>query len=124
MVQLQIVPTHVTAHFLFELTAYAFNTIIFYFTKYINNFIVMFEMVSCAYFVAFCLILQDFTLEQDSLRPANGWKAYYAATRAIININTEFFRILRDRSLPAMVQFWLNADYVKCFHVTGDSYCG
>ncbi|KAI3453836.1 hypothetical protein Pfo_010499 [Paulownia fortunei] len=67
---------------------------------------------------------KDFTLEQDNVRPANGWKAYYAATRAIVNINTEFFRIVRERSLPSMGQFWLNADYVKCFHATGESFSG
>ncbi|KAK8485441.1 hypothetical protein V6N11_009853 [Hibiscus sabdariffa] len=41
---------------------------------------------------------KDFTLEQDSVTPVNGWKAYYAATRAIMNVNTEFFNIVRDRS--------------------------
>ncbi|KAL0371915.1 UNVERIFIED_CONTAM: F-box protein SKIP8 [Sesamum calycinum] len=67
---------------------------------------------------------KDFTLEQDSVIPANGWKAYYAATRAIVNINAEFFRIVKERSLPAMGQLWLNADYVKCFHATGESFSG
>ncbi|XP_022861548.1 F-box protein SKIP8-like, partial [Olea europaea var. sylvestris] len=66
----------------------------------------------------------DFTLEQYSLTPVNGWKAYYAATRAIINTNAEFFRIIRERLLPAMGQFWLNADYVKCFHASGESFTG
>ncbi|KAK4490805.1 hypothetical protein RD792_001519 [Penstemon davidsonii] len=67
---------------------------------------------------------KDFTLEQYNLTPPNGWKAYYAATRAIVNVNTEFSRIVRERSLPAMAQFWLNADYVKCFHATGESFSG
>ncbi|XP_022886973.1 F-box protein SKIP8 isoform X2 [Olea europaea var. sylvestris] len=67
---------------------------------------------------------KDFTLEQDSLTPVNGWKAYYAATRAIVNTNVEFFRIITERSLPAMGQFWLNVDYVKCFHATGESFTG
>lgn len=67
---------------------------------------------------------KDFTLEQDSVRPANGWKAYYAATRAIVNINDEFFNIIRDRSLPAMSRFWLNADYVKCIHASGELFTG
>ncbi|RZB94895.1 F-box protein SKIP8 isoform B [Glycine soja] len=62
---------------------------------------------------------KDFTLEQDSITPTNGWKAYYAATRAIVNINTEFFNIVRDKSLQAMSHFWLNADYVKCIHASG-----
>ncbi|XP_057520583.1 F-box protein SKIP8-like [Amaranthus tricolor] len=67
---------------------------------------------------------KDFTLEQDSVRPSNGWKAYYAATRAIVNINAEFFNIIRDRSLPAMSRFWLNADYVKCIHASGELFTG
>ncbi|KAK9716665.1 hypothetical protein RND81_06G249100 [Saponaria officinalis] len=67
---------------------------------------------------------KDFTLEQDTLRPANGWKAYYAATRAIVNINADFFSIIRERSLPAMSQLWLNADYVKCTHAIGESVSG
>ncbi|KAG8375125.1 hypothetical protein BUALT_Bualt10G0067800 [Buddleja alternifolia] len=67
---------------------------------------------------------KDFTLEQDSLIPPNGWKAYYAATRAIVTMNAEFFRIIRERSLPAMGQFWLNTKYVKCFHATGELFSG
>ncbi|KAK6117001.1 hypothetical protein DH2020_049245 [Rehmannia glutinosa] len=60
---------------------------------------------------------KDFTLEQDSVTPTNGWKAYYAATRAVVITNDQFFRIIRERSPRAMDQFWLNADYVKCFHL-------
>ncbi|XP_027342382.1 F-box protein SKIP8 [Abrus precatorius] len=67
---------------------------------------------------------KDFTLEQDSITPTNGWKAYYAATRAIVNINTEFFNIVRDKSIPAMSRFWLNADYVKCIHASGELFSG
>lgn len=67
---------------------------------------------------------KDFTLEQDSLSPINGWKAYYAATRAIMNVNTDFYNIIRERSVPAMERFWLNADYVKCFHASGEYFTG
>ncbi|GER57586.1 nuclear transport factor 2 family protein [Striga asiatica] len=67
---------------------------------------------------------KDFTLEQETITPPNGWKAYYVATRAIVNTNSEFFRIIRERSLQAMAQFWLNADYVKCVHASGDSFSG
>ncbi|MED6145879.1 F-box protein skip8 [Stylosanthes scabra] len=67
---------------------------------------------------------KDFTLEQDSITPSNGWKAYYAATRAIVNINTEFFNIVRDKSLQSMSRFWLNADYVKCIHASGELFSG
>ncbi|KAI3900333.1 hypothetical protein MKW92_006928 [Papaver armeniacum] len=67
---------------------------------------------------------KDFTAEQDSVMPVNGWKAYYAATRAIMNVNAEFFNIIRDRSVPGMGAFWLNADYVKCIHTSGEVFSG
>ncbi|KAE9614063.1 putative F-box domain, NTF2-like domain-containing protein [Lupinus albus] len=67
---------------------------------------------------------KDYTLEQDCVTPTNGWKAYYAATRAIVNVNTEFFNIVRNKSIPAMSHFWLNADYVKCIHASGDLFSG
>ncbi|XP_054824443.1 F-box protein SKIP8-like [Prosopis cineraria] len=67
---------------------------------------------------------KDFTLEQDSVTPINGWKAYYAVTRAIVNINREFYNIVREKSLPAMSRFWLNADYVKCIHASGELFSG
>lgn len=65
------------------------------------------------------LFHKDFTTEQDDLTPTQGWKSYYAATKAIVNVNTEFCRIIRERSLPAMGRFWLHADYVKCIHSSG-----
>ncbi|XP_076922986.1 F-box protein SKIP8-like [Bidens hawaiensis] len=67
---------------------------------------------------------KDFTMEQDSITPANGWKAYYAATRALVNINQQFFDIIRERSLPDMGRLWLNADYVKCIHASGEFFTG
>ncbi|KAM6557767.1 hypothetical protein CsatB_004786 [Cannabis sativa] len=67
---------------------------------------------------------KDFTLEQDTITPVNGWKAYYAATRAIVNINNDFFSIIRERSLTAMRCFWMNADYVKCVHASGELFSG
>ncbi|XP_019430502.1 PREDICTED: F-box protein SKIP8-like [Lupinus angustifolius] len=67
---------------------------------------------------------KDYTLEQDSVTPTNGWKAYYAATRAIVNVNTEFFNIVRDKSIPSMSRFWLNADYVKCIRASGELFSG
>ncbi|KAH6801838.1 Nuclear transport factor 2 family protein [Perilla frutescens var. frutescens] len=70
------------------------------------------------------LYLKDFSLEQANVKPENGWKAFYAATRAVVNINAEFFRIVKEKSLSAMSQFWLNTDYVKCFHATGESFSG
>ncbi|PKI51742.1 hypothetical protein CRG98_027905 [Punica granatum] len=67
---------------------------------------------------------KDFTLEQDTVTPVNGWKAYYAATRAIVNINSEFFKIIREGSVSSMRRLWLNADYVKCFHASGEFFSG
>lgn len=67
---------------------------------------------------------KDFTMEQDSVTPANGWKAYYAATRAIVNINQQFFDFIRQRSLQEMGRLWLNADYVKCIHASGELFSG
>ncbi|KAI3792638.1 hypothetical protein L2E82_06525 [Cichorium intybus] len=67
---------------------------------------------------------KDFTTEQDGIRPGNGWKAYYAATKAIVNINQRFFDIIRERSIIEMGQLWLNADYVKCVHASGDIFTG
>ncbi|EEF51374.1 F-box protein SKIP8 [Ricinus communis] len=67
---------------------------------------------------------KDFTLEQDTVTPVNGWKAYYASTRAIVNANTEFFNVIKDRSLQAMSRIWLNADYVKCIHASGELFSG
>ncbi|CAN8246540.1 unnamed protein product [Cochlearia groenlandica] len=67
---------------------------------------------------------KDFTPEQDSIRPVNGWKAYYATTRAILSLNTEFFTIIRERSLQEMARFWLNSDYVKCIHASGEHFSG
>ncbi|KAM7279220.1 hypothetical protein ACFE04_006354 [Oxalis oulophora] len=70
------------------------------------------------------LYQKDFTLEQQNVMPANGWKSYYAATRAVVNVNTEFFNIINDRSLQQMGRFWLNADYVKCIHASGELFSG
>ena len=58
------------------------------------------------------------------MTPPNGWKAYYAATRAIVNINAEFFNIIRERSITAMSHLWFNADYVKCVHASGELFTG
>lgn len=63
-------------------------------------------------------------MEQDSVTPANGWKAYYAATRDILNINAEFFNIIREQQLAAMGLLWFNADFVKCIHASGEKYSG
>ncbi|XP_050226313.1 F-box protein SKIP8 isoform X2 [Mercurialis annua] len=67
---------------------------------------------------------KDFTLEQDTVTPVNGWKAYYASTRAIVNVNAEFFNIIKERGLQAMSRVWLNVDYVKCIHASGELFSG
>lgn len=80
--------------------------------------------ITMHYLLYYYLCFQDFTLEQDSVTPANGWKSYYAATRAILGINAEFFNIIRERQLPGMGQLWFNADYVKCIHASGELFSG
>ncbi|XP_043698270.1 F-box protein SKIP8-like isoform X2 [Telopea speciosissima] len=67
---------------------------------------------------------KDFTVEQVKITPLNGWKAYYASTRAVVNVNAEFYNIIRQRLLPAMSCLWLNADYVKCIHSSGEFFTG
>ncbi|KAL5989379.1 hypothetical protein ACLOJK_010269 [Asimina triloba] len=67
---------------------------------------------------------KDFTVEQDSVIPISGWKSYYAATRAVVNVNAKFYNIIKERSLPAMSRLWLNADYVKCVHGSGELFTG
>lgn len=63
-------------------------------------------------------------MEQDNINPSNGWKAYYATTKAVVNANAEFYNIIRERSFPDMSRFWLNADYVKCIHASGELFTG
>jgi len=41
-----------------------------------------------------------------------------------MNLNAEFYNIIREGSLPAMSRFWLDADYVKCIHATGEFFTG
>ncbi|GLJ31685.1 hypothetical protein SUGI_0636720 [Cryptomeria japonica] len=57
---------------------------------------------------------KDFTTEQAAISPPNGWKAYYAATKAVIGVNEEWYRVCKLKSLRGMSRLWLNADYVKC----------
>ncbi|VVB11886.1 unnamed protein product [Arabis nemorensis] len=52
--------------------------------------------------------------------PVNGWKAYYAATKTLMNANSEFFEIMAAKSLDRMRRLWLNADHVVCFHESGE----
>ncbi|XP_078439115.1 F-box protein SKIP8-like isoform X2 [Wolffia australiana] len=67
---------------------------------------------------------KDFSVEQDGISPVNGWKAYYAATKAVVDANAEFFSFIRSRSLAAMSRLWLHADYVKCIHSSGELLTG
>nr|GMD11786.1 F-box protein skip8 [Ipomoea batatas] len=67
---------------------------------------------------------KDFTFEQDNVTPVKGWKAYYAATRAILKINAEFFKIIEEKSVLGMSQLWLKVDYVKCLHGSGEFFTG
>ncbi|XP_059063423.1 F-box protein SKIP8 isoform X2 [Cryptomeria japonica] len=61
-----------------------------------------------------CYCKTDFTTEQAAISPPNGWKAYYAATKAVIGVNEEWYRVCKLKSLRGMSRLWLNADYVKC----------
>ncbi|KAF3787533.1 F-box protein [Nymphaea thermarum] len=67
---------------------------------------------------------KDFTVEQYNITPPNGWKSYYAATKAVVNVNAGFYNIIRERSLEAMGRLWLRADYVKCIHGSGELFAG
>ncbi|GLJ18566.1 hypothetical protein SUGI_0330510 [Cryptomeria japonica] len=62
---------------------------------------------------------QDFTTEQDDVFPPNGWKSYYAATKAVTAVNTDYYRILREKNRVHMRHLWRRADYVKCIHPGG-----
>uniref|UniRef100_A0A0D6R7S7 F-box domain-containing protein n=1 Tax=Araucaria cunninghamii TaxID=56994 RepID=A0A0D6R7S7_ARACU len=62
---------------------------------------------------------KDFTIEQDSVSPPNGWKSYYAATKAVKDVNADYYRILKAKNIGDMSRFWLKADYVKCIHPGG-----
>lgn len=41
-----------------------------------------------------------------------------------MNINAEFFNIIRERSITSMSRLWFNADYVKCVHASGELFTG
>lgn len=58
------------------------------------------------------------------MTPLNGWKSYYAATKAVVKINAKFYRIIKERSLLEMSRLWLHADYVKCVHASGELFTG
>ncbi|XP_023634152.1 probable F-box protein At4g23960 isoform X2 [Capsella rubella] len=66
----------------------------------------------------------QFTDEANGENPVNGWKAYYVATKEIMDVNYEFFGIVVDRSLHQMTSFWLNSDYVTCYNGSGELVSG
>ncbi|XP_010433835.1 PREDICTED: probable F-box protein At4g23960 [Camelina sativa] len=70
------------------------------------------------------LYRQDFTEETNGLNPVNGWKAYYAATKAVRDVNDEFFSIIDSREIDRMTSIWLNSDYVKCCYGSGELVSG
>ncbi|KAK9144021.1 hypothetical protein Syun_013421 [Stephania yunnanensis] len=76
-----------------------------------------------------CRLSMTNSLMRRAANDDNAWKAlyhkaYYAATRAIMNINAEFYNIIRESSLQAMRRLWLQADYVKCIHGSGELFSG
>nr|ADE76907.1 unknown [Picea sitchensis] len=62
---------------------------------------------------------KDFTTEQGTVSPPNGWKSYYAATKAVVDVNADYYNILRANNIVGMSRLWLRADYVKCVHPRG-----
>ncbi|XP_010439107.1 PREDICTED: probable F-box protein At4g23960 [Camelina sativa] len=70
------------------------------------------------------LYRQDFTEETNGLNPVNGWKAFYATTKAVRDVNNEFFSIIDSREIDRMTSFWLNSDYVKCCNGSGELVSG
>eukprot|EP01018_Ginkgo_biloba_P024703 Gb_11639 [translate_table: standard] len=67
---------------------------------------------------------KDFTAEQDTVSPPNGWKSYYAATKAVVDVNEEYYNVLRTKNIGDMSRLWLKADYVKCVHAGGEILTG
>ncbi|OAE21327.1 hypothetical protein AXG93_868s1660 [Marchantia polymorpha subsp. ruderalis] len=67
---------------------------------------------------------KDFTVEQDSVIPRNGWKSHYAVTKAVSEINRNFYKKFKAKSLRGMSRLWLKADYVKCIHPGGELLSG
>ncbi|XP_074578985.1 F-box protein SKIP8-like [Curcuma longa] len=67
---------------------------------------------------------KDFDVEQEIVAPTNGWKAYYAVTKAIMDVNARFYNIIKEGSLQAMSCLWWNANYVKCIHEPGGIFTG
>ncbi|VVB11887.1 unnamed protein product [Arabis nemorensis] len=67
---------------------------------------------------------QDFQEEEGTVTPFNRWKAYYAATKTLMNANFEFVNIMTAKSLPRMSRLWLTAHWVTCFSDSGKRYTG
>ncbi|KAJ7523274.1 hypothetical protein O6H91_18G044800 [Diphasiastrum complanatum] len=67
---------------------------------------------------------KDFTVEQSSIIPPHGWKAHYAVTKAVADVNKSFYKKFRAKSLRGMSRLWLRADYVKCIHPGGEILSG
>ncbi|KAL1222573.1 F-box protein SKIP8 [Cardamine amara subsp. amara] len=65
---------------------------------------------------------KEFTEKHVNVNPVNGWKAHYAATKAVIDVKYEFFNIIVSRSLDRMASLWLNADQVQC--IDGEHFSG
>lgn len=65
------------------------------------------------------LFHKDFTVEQSCVTPPLGWKAHYAVTKAILEINRNFYKSFHAKSIKGMSRLWLHSDYVKCTHPNG-----
>ncbi|KAJ7521740.1 hypothetical protein O6H91_19G065800 [Diphasiastrum complanatum] len=67
---------------------------------------------------------KDFTVEQSSIIPSHGWKVHYAVTKAVTDVNKNFYKTFTARSLRGMSQLWLRADYVKFIPPGGEILSG
>lgn len=79
--------------------------------------------LTTTYISTFCY-LQDFSGEQDGVVLPNEWKAHYAVTKAVADVNKSFYKKFKAKSYRGMSRLWLRADYVKCIHPGGELLSG
>ncbi|KAI5061795.1 hypothetical protein GOP47_0022334 [Adiantum capillus-veneris] len=68
--------------------------------------------------------MQDFTVEQSCVMAPCGWKAHYAVTKAVLEVNRNFYKSFHAKSIKGMNRLWLHSDYVKCIHPNGECLSG
>ncbi|KAH7280618.1 hypothetical protein KP509_36G006000 [Ceratopteris richardii] len=70
------------------------------------------------------LFHKDFTSEQSCVILPSGWKAHYAVTKAVLEVNRNFYKSFHAKSIKGMNRLWLHSDYVKCIHPHGECLSG